>query len=144
MTPQAPLHLKRFEADRWFETHGALPTTFDRIVEVSVPDAASAPAVAPLAVGESRLLALMAPPPDGNAIFAEHRADGRFVVVIEAPRSSDDRSRVRREQASMGVYPSLPELLRGPGARLGTPPHWADDDLAPYFPHHRNPDLRER
>jgi hypothetical protein len=130
------------EAQRWVATHGELRSSFDGIVEVAVPDAAMAPPAKPLAVGEARMLALIGPLPEGNACFAEHRDDGRFAIFMEGPWSVDDPRRVRVDQPAMGVFASLPELLRALGARLGTPPYWVDEDLAPYFPQRRLPSER--
>jgi hypothetical protein len=130
-------HLTLNERRRWVDTHGELRSSFDRLFEVRVPSTADAPSAKPLAPGETRMLASVAPPPDGNAFFAEHRPEGGFVVVFEGPKSVLDRQRVRLEETDMGVFETLPDLLRALGARLGTPPHWIDEDLEPYFPWRR-------
>jgi hypothetical protein len=127
-------HLTGSEARRWIETHGDLRTSFDAIVDVDVPAPDEAPVPAPLAPGEARMVALMAALPDGNALFAEHRAGAGYVVVVEAPWSVEDPRRSRTDLQDLGVFGSLPDLLRALGARLGIPPHWADEDLKPYFP----------
>lgn len=130
-------HLTGHEARRWLDTHGDLRSSFDGIFEVPVPSAADAPSAKPLEPGETRMVALTGPLPDGNAFFAEHRSDGGYVVFLEGPWSVEDPRRVREDQTNMGVFDSLHDLLRALGERLGTPPHWIDDDLEPYFPRRR-------
>jgi hypothetical protein len=129
--------LNRYEADRWIEMHGDLRTSFDGIIDVVVPSPEIAPDVGSLGPGESRLIALTAPLPDGNGFYAEHRPDGTYIVFSERPRSSDDLTRARYDETYLGTFTSLPELLRAVGAMFGTRPHWADDDLEPYFPGRR-------
>lgn len=130
-------HLTRFEADRWIATHGELRSSFDGVVEVSVPGADELPSVKPLEVGSSRMLALTEPLPNGNAFFAEHRRDGTYVVYSERPLSLDDLTRSRYEESHLGTFDSLESLLRALGEMFGTPPHWYDEDLDPYFPYRR-------
>jgi hypothetical protein len=130
-------HLNMYECNRWVEIHGDLRTSFDRIVAVAVPSPEAAPGVKPLSLGQSRLIALTAPLPEGNAFYAEHRADGSWIVFSERPRSSDDPTRGRYDETYLGAFTSLPDLLRAVGAMFGTRPHWADDDLEPYFPGRR-------
>lgn len=130
-------HLTLHERQRWVETHGEVESSFDGTFEVPVPSAADAPPASRLEPGQTRMLALTGPLPDGNAFCAEHRSDGGYVVYLEGPWSVDDPRRVREDQTNMGVFTSLPERLRALGERLGTPPHWVDDDLEPYFPQRR-------
>lgn len=130
-------HLNRYEADRWIATHGDLRSSFDRIVEVAVPSAGNAPEAKPLGPGESRMIALTAPLPDGNAFYAEHRLDGTYIVFSERPHSSDDPTRVRCDESHLGSFNELPDLLRAVGDMFGTPCYWSDDDLDPYFPRQR-------
>jgi hypothetical protein len=140
--------LTGYEAQRWTETHGDLRLSFDRLFEVSVPSPIEAPPVKQLARGETRMLTLTGPLPGGNAFFAEHRPEGGYIVFLEGPQSVLNHApglrllswseRVREDQISMGVFDSLPALLRDLGHRLGIPPYWADDDLEPYFPQRRS------
>lgn len=131
-------HLTRYEADRWIATHGDLRSSFDGIFEVAVPDQSDLPAAKPLAPGESRMVALTEPLPRGNAFFAEHRADGKYIVFSEREYSDDDPTRSRYEEDHLGPFESLPDLLRAVGEMFGTPTYWADDDLEPYFPSRRS------
>jgi hypothetical protein len=130
-------HLTGHEARRWVDTHGDLQSSFDGIFEVAVPSPVHAPSAKPLGPGETRVVALTGPLPDGNAFFAEHRSEGGYVVFLEAPWSIEDPRRVRSDQTDLGVFDSLPDLLRALGDRLRTPPHWVDADLEPYFPRRR-------
>jgi hypothetical protein len=130
-------HLTRFEADRWIATHGELRSSFDGIVAVQVPGADELPTVRPLEAGDFRMLALTEPLPNGNAFFAEHRLDGTYLVYSERPHSLDNPTRSRYEESQLGTFDSLEGLLRALGEMFGTPPHWSDEDLEPYFPHRR-------
>jgi hypothetical protein len=127
-------HLTRFEADRWIAVHGDPRSSFDRIVEVQVPDADKLPLAKPLEVGMSRMLALTEPLPNGNAFFAEHRSDRAYVTYSERPRTADDLTRARYEEDHLGTFDSHESLLRALGEMFGTPPYWSDEDLKPYFP----------
>jgi hypothetical protein len=129
--------LTGYEAQRWIATHGDLRSSFDGIVQVTVPSQENAPAVKPLGLGESRLIALTAPLPTGNAFFAERRPDGTYVISSERPRSSEDPTRERSEETYMGMFADLRDLFRAVGYMFGTHPYWADDDLNPYFPSRR-------
>lgn len=130
-------HLTRDEADRWIELHGDLRSSFDNIVDVEVPTGADAPPAKDLAVGESRLVALTAPLPEGNAFFAEHRSSGDYIVYSERPKSSDDPTRARYDEDYLGTFSTITDLLRGVGQMFGTRPYWAEEDLEPYFPSRR-------
>jgi hypothetical protein len=130
-------HLTGYEAERWRTVHGELRSSFDGIVDVAVPSQENAPIAKPLGLGESRIIALTAPPPDGNAFYAEHRYDGSYVVFSERPRSSDDPTRARYDETYLGTFKDLPGLFRAVGDMFGTSPYWADEDLAPYFPSRR-------
>jgi hypothetical protein len=127
-------HLTRYEADRWIEVHGDLRSSFDNIVEVAVPGPSEAPPVAVIDVGESRLIALTAPLPEGNAFYAEHQSLDRYLVWSERRTSSDDPTRKRCDESYLGTFTSLLELMRAVGQMFGTQPYWADGDLEPYFP----------
>jgi hypothetical protein len=130
-------HLNMYEVNRWIVTHGDLRTSFDGIVDVAGPSPRAAPDSKQLSLGESRLIALTAPMPEGNAFYAEHRADGSYILFSERPRSSDDPTRERYDETDLGTFTSLPDLLRAVGTMFGTRPYWADDDLDPYFPGRR-------
>jgi hypothetical protein len=130
-------HLTGYERDRWVATHGEVRSSFDGIVDVAVPSREDLPIARPLGLGESRLIALTAPLPSGNAFYAEHRSDGSYAVFSERPRSSDDPTRVRCDETFLGTIKDLPDLFRAVGDMFGTPPFWADDDLQPYFPARR-------
>lgn len=130
-------HLTRYEADRWIAVHGNLHSSFDRIVEVGVPAPDRSPPAKPLEAGASRMLALTEPLPNGNAFFAERRSDGTYVVYSERPQSADDLTRARYEEDYLGTFDSHEGLLRALGEMFGTPPHWSDEDLEPYFPRRR-------
>jgi hypothetical protein len=129
-------HLTRDEADRWIELHGGLGA-FDHTVEVAVPAQAEAPLATDLSPGESRLLALTDPLPDGNAFYAERQDDGTYIVFSERQRSDDDPTRQRYDESYLGLFTSMTDLLRAVGQMFGTRPHWADGDLEPYFPRRR-------
>src|ERR1019366_4520306 len=60
-------HLTGHEAQRWNAVHGELRSSFDGIVDVEVPDPVNASGVNELDPGTSKLLALTAPLPEGNA-----------------------------------------------------------------------------
>jgi hypothetical protein len=128
-------HLTGYEAQRWVEVHGDLRTTFDYIIEVEVP-AVGENLVQELEVETSKLLALTDALPDGNAFYAERRADGNYGVFSERQRSSDDRTRSRYEEDQLGAFGDMESLLRALGAMFGRRPYWADDVLDPYFPSH--------
>lgn len=130
-------HLTRYEADRWIAVHGDLHSSFDGIFEVEVPEAEELPPARPLEMGASRMFALTAPLPEGNAFFAEHRPDGTYAIYSERRRSADDPSRGRYEEDDLGTFDSLAGVLRAMGGMFGTPPHWSDEDLLPYFPRRR-------
>jgi hypothetical protein len=133
------VHLTRYEADRWIECHGDLRTSFDGIYEVAVPGPPEAsPDYKPLEPGQSRLLARMGPADDDNRFFGEHRADGKFIAYSERAWSDDDPTLKRYEEAQLGNFDTLPDLLRALGSMFGTPTYWADEDLAPYFPSRRD------
>jgi len=130
-------HLTGYEADRWIAVHGELRSSFDKIVEVAVPGRENAPITKPLDVGESRVIARTAPPPDGNTFHAEHRYDGCYIVFSERPRNSDDTTRTRCDETYLGTFKDLPDLFRAVGNMFGVTPYWADEDLEPYFPSRR-------
>jgi hypothetical protein len=130
-------HLTGHEARRWVEVHGELRSSFDGVFDVAVPSAPDVPSVKTLDPGEARMVALTAPLPQGNAFFAECRADGSYGVFSERQRSAEDPTRVRCEETHIGAFTSLHDLLRAVGAMLGTPSFWADEDLEPYFPNRR-------
>jgi hypothetical protein len=131
-------HLTRIEADRWIEVHGDLRSSFDGIVDVDPPAPGEVPEPQSLdEPGGARMIALTAPLPDGNAFFAERRDDGMFVVFSERQRSDVDQTRARYEEDDVGAFPTLTGLLAAVGQTFGTPPHWANDDLLPYFPSRR-------
>ncbi len=130
-------HLTGYESQRWVEVHGELRSSFDGIVEVAVPSNADAPAVKPLDSGESRMIALTRPLPEGNAFYAEHRADGSYIVFSERRKSNEDPTRARYDETSLGTFADLRDLLRAVGNMFGTRPYWVDEDLEPYFPSRR-------
>lgn len=100
-------HLTRIEADRWIERHGDLRSSFDNIVGNVIPTPAEAPAVKDLSPGETRLLALTGPLPDGNAFYAERQGDGRYLVFSERPRNSDDPTRARYDERELGTFTAM-------------------------------------
>lgn len=128
--------LSRFEADRWIARHGDLRSSFDSIVEVEVPKAAGE--LPDVQVGDSLLLALTGPLPEGNAFYAERQQDSEYVVFSERTRSSDDPSRVRCDESYLGIFDSMHDLCKAIGKMLGTRPYWAHDAMEPYFPAHRS------
>jgi hypothetical protein len=130
-------HLNRYEADRWIATHGDLRTSFDGIHEVPVPATGQDAPCVPLEPGRSRLLARTGPREDDNRFFAEHQADGGYLVYSERIWSTDDPTMKRCEESQLGTFDSLPDLLRAVGEMFSTPTYWADDDLMPYFPARR-------
>jgi hypothetical protein len=130
-------HLTGFEAERWVEVHGELRSSFDGIFDVPVPSPDEAPEVEPLAPGQSRLLALTSPLPEGNAFFAEHRPDGTFVAYSERPRNTEDPTRVRCEEEELGTHQALEALMSAVGRMFGTPPYWFEASMEPYFPSRR-------
>jgi len=136
-TGLSSMHLTRYEANRWIATHGELGSSFDGLFEAQVPGVEESPAAKALEAGESRMLALTEPLPRGNAFFAEHRTDGTYVVYSERRQSSDDPTRIRCEESQLGTFDSLEGLLRALGEMFGSPPHWYDEDLKPYFPYNR-------
>jgi len=131
-------HLSRYEADRWIATHGDLRTSFDGIVERTIPNPDSLPALPELAVGESQLLALTAPLPDGNAFYAERRDETTYIIYSERNRSADDPTRQRYDEDQLGAFASLQALYIAFGEHFGTRPWWADDRVDPYFPLQRS------
>jgi len=130
-------HLTGYEAKRWIEVHGDLRSSFDHIVDVEVPEPGNTPTVEALQLGESKLLALTGPLPDGNAFYAERGQDGRYIAFSERPRNSDDPTRVRSDESYLGTFDDLEGVLRALGRMFGTAPYWADDTLQPYFPSRR-------
>ena len=130
-------HLTGYEASRWIAVQGELRSSFDGIVEVAVPSRENAPTAKPLGLGESRIIALTAPSPGGNAFYAEHRSDGSYIVFSERPRSSDDPTRTRCDETYLGTFRDLPDLFCAVGNMFGTSPYWVDEDLEPYFPGRR-------
>lgn len=131
-------HLTRREADRWIELHGDLRSSFDHIVDVAVPQSGEGVLVDDLEVGGSKLLALTAPLPNGNAFYAERGTDARYIVFSERVRSADDPTRARCDESYLGSFESLESLLTAVGKMFGTPPYWADEQLASYFPSRRS------
>jgi hypothetical protein len=133
-------HLNRYEADRWIELHGDLRSSFDGIVEVTVPGPAEAPPAAELEPGAHKLLAQLAPMPPlpkGNAFYVERRPDGAYVLFSER-WSSERASLVRCEENDLGsAFTSMSDALRALGEMLQFRPHWADATLDPYFPSRR-------
>jgi hypothetical protein len=130
-------HLTGYEAQRWIAVHGDLRSSFDNIVDVAVPEPASAPPVDELDPGTNKLLALTAPLPEGNAFYAERETDGTYVIFSERQKSSDDPARMRYEESDLGSFTTMPDLLRALGQMFGTRPYWADADVDPYFPSRR-------
>jgi hypothetical protein len=128
------LYLNSYEARRWAAVHGDLRSSFDGLFEVGVPAAVELPHAAPLEVGASRMLALTEPLPRGNAFFAERQAEDAYIVYSERLFSLDDPRRDRYEEDDLGTFTSLEDLLRALGEMFGSPPHWCDDELDPYFP----------
>jgi len=131
-------HLTRPEADRWIAVHGDLPSSFDGIIEIEVPDREHSPPAKRLEAGASRMLALTEPLPQGNAFFAERSSDEAYVVYSERQQSADNPTRARYEEDQLGTFDSLEDLLRAVGEMFGTPPYWFDQDLEPYFPRRRS------
>jgi hypothetical protein len=129
--------LTRAEADRWIEVHGDLRSSFDGIVDAAVPGPSEAPPAADLSPGESKLVALTAPLPEGNAFYAERQTGDRYIVFSERQHSSDDPTRGRCDETYLGVFATMPDLLRAVGQMFGTRPYWADEDLELYFPSRR-------
>lgn len=130
-------HLTGYEAQRWVAVHGDLRSSFDGIFEVEVPTDTDLPPAGPLEVGDSKMLALTEPLPRGNAFFAERQGESTYLVYSERLYSLDDPRRVRCEEDQLGTFTSLEDLFRALGKMFGTPPHWSDDELAPYFPQRR-------
>lgn len=130
-------HLTGYEAQRWVAVHGELRSSFDGIIDVAVPDVASAPPVDEIDLGTNKLLALTAPLPEGNAFYAERGADGTYVIFSEREKSSDEPIRMRCDESYLGSFTTMPEVLRAIGQMFGTRPYWADDDVSPYFPSKR-------
>lgn len=130
-------HLTGYEAQRWIAVHGDLRTSFDGIIDVTVPEPASAPAADELDPGTSKLLALTAPLPEGNAFYAERGLNGTYVIFSERQKSGDDPTRIRCDEDYLGSFTTLPDLLRALGQMFGTRPYWADPDVDPYFPSRR-------
>lgn len=126
-------HLRRYEADRWLETHDDLRTSFDRLEDAPIPSPGVEPQPKELRLGEARLLATMGPGETDNRFFAERQADG-YVVYSERLPDADARTRARYDETSLGSFASLSDLLRALGQYLGSPTFWADEDLTPYFP----------
>jgi hypothetical protein len=91
-------HLTGYEAQRWVAVHGDLRTSFDRIVDVAVPEPANAPPVDELEPGTNKLLALTGPLPEGNAFYGERGVDGAYVIFSERRKNSDDPTRVRCDE----------------------------------------------
>lgn len=131
-------HLTGYEAERWVELHGDLRSSFDHIVHVEVPRSGDNPPLEHLPIGESKLLALTEPLPNGNAFYAERVGDGRYVIFSERPRSDDDRTRCRSDESYLGRFDDLEGLFVALGRMFGTKPYWADDLLEPYFPGRRS------
>jgi hypothetical protein len=129
--------LRRDEADRWIEVHGDLRSSFDNIVDAVVPEPSEAPAAADLHPGETRLVALTAPLPEGNAFYAQRQAGDSYIVFSERQYSNDDPTRARYDESDLGVFAAMPDLLRAVGQMFGTRPYWAHEDLEPYFPRRR-------
>jgi hypothetical protein len=126
-------HLTGYEARRWLRTHGDLRSSFDGLVDVTVPEPDQAPTVDELDVGTCKMLALTDPLPDGNAFFAERGVDGGYVVYSERQRSLDDPTRSRYDEDELGRFKTMADLLRAVGRWFDRHPYWADDDLEPYF-----------
>ena len=131
-------HLRRYEADRWIETHGDLRTSFDGLVDVLPPEPDAAPETKTLGLGESRMLAKLGPGELDNQFHAERRNDGSYIVYSLRRRDADAYTIERYSEDQIGAFSSLPELLRALGDYLQSPTFWADDDLAPYFPTRRS------
>jgi hypothetical protein len=130
-------YLTGYEAQRWVAVHGELASSFDGRFYVGVPGDDELPAPRPLAPGASRMLALTEPLPRGNAFFAEHQLDGMYVIYSERIHSLDNPTRERCEEERLGRFTSAEDLLRALGEMFGSPPHWSDDELTPYFPERR-------
>jgi hypothetical protein len=131
-------HLTGYESARWVNVHGDLRTSFDGIEDVEVPSQSDQVSLKPLDLGESRMIALMSPLPDGNSFFAERRHDGTFVAWSERSRSSDDPTRTRCEEFGGREFSDLSGLYRAMGNMLRLQPYWADEELQPYFPERRS------
>lgn len=125
-------HLNGFEASRWVELHGDLRSTFDSIIDAA-PVGGAVP-LPGLARGESILLALAAPLPDGNAFFVERRGDGSYIIYSERCRSSDDPTRSRYEETYLGAFESMTRACAALGEMFGTPPHWSHDAMPQFYP----------
>ncbi len=131
-------HLTRYEADRWIEVHGDLRTSFDGLREADVPAVGSEPASLAPAPGETRMLALTAPLPDGNAFYVETRSDRKMTVYSERLESDDNPIRKRYDETYLGEFDAYEVLLRAVGEMFGTPPYWFASELEAYFPLRRS------
>ena len=99
---------------------------------VPVPALGDEPPVGDLEPGESRRLAQPHEAAHSNVIYAERRADGTIVAVIDGVDTADG---VRKRWEWQGLErPDYRAFLRELGDRLVTPSYWAHDDLYPYFP----------
>lgn len=130
-------HLTGYEAARWAQTRGSVRETFDVVYEVQTPLIGDGSEVTPLSAGETRLLALTGPLPDGNGFYAERSADGKYSVFSERPRSDEDPSRQRYDESFLGTFSDLPNLFAAVGEMFGTPTYWAHPELIPFFPRRR-------
>lgn len=127
--------LPPFALERWQQVHG-----FDGIHPAGWPSAiedvqhrTATPPVEDLGQGESRKLTESGSGPGARAIYAERRADGRVVALIDGVDASDHVH--KRWAWEMGPESdSYGDFLDELAERLVTPTTWTHEDIVGRFP----------
>ncbi|GJF03860.1 hypothetical protein [Pseudonocardia sp. D17] len=129
-------HLTGYEADRWFETRGDLRATFDRIVDVEVPEGQVT--TIELALGQKIMVAQMGPEPTDNRFYIERIDDHVYRAFSMREAEWGDGILKRCEEPTIPVQGNADGALRALARYLRLPPYWAYEEMRPYFPEKRN------
>lgn len=129
-------NLTGYETDRWIQTHGDLRESFDRIVDVAVPE--NPEVRVSLRPGQNLMVAKMGPNPMDNEFHIERIDDQTYGAFSMRERESGDGTHTRCEEREIQQSSNVADLLRALGEYLRRPPYWAHDELQPYFPERRN------
>lgn len=128
--------LTGYEADRWIQMHGDLRASFDRIVDVTVPETQAVRAS--LKSGQNLMIAKMGPNPTDNEFHIERIDDHMYGAFSMRERESGDGTLTRCEEPGIQQSSDFADVFRAMGEYLRRAPYWAHEELLPYFPERRN------
>lgn len=131
----ASIHMTGYEKGRWIDTHGDIRTSFDRIIEVTPPRHHTANLA--LAPGDSLMVAKMGPHELDNQFWIERINNVTYGAFSMRQWDSDAVALTRCEEKEIGKYETADGVLRDLGIFLRLRPHWAHEELDPYFPERR-------